>query len=87
MTRQGARSSDYVHDGMKFSTYDRDNDFGGNCARDYRGGWWYNSCYDANLNGQYHQGSSITQWKGIVWYQWHGDSYSLKETTLMIQKY
>ena len=30
-------------DGMMFTTYDRDNDgwSEGNCARDWRGGWWY----------------------------------------------
>ena len=31
--------------GMKFSTYDRDNDrWSGNCAAYYGGGFWYRSC-------------------------------------------
>ncbi|XP_055628706.1 microfibril-associated glycoprotein 4-like [Toxorhynchites rutilus septentrionalis] len=45
------------HKGMKFSTYDRDNDeFTTNCAKKYRGAWWYKSCYKSNLNGRYVSG-------------------------------
>jgi hypothetical protein len=34
-----------VTDGMKFSTYDRDNDLStDNCAATYGGGFWYNNC-------------------------------------------
>ncbi|KAH3776460.1 hypothetical protein DPMN_177885 [Dreissena polymorpha] len=42
--------------GNAFSTYDHDVDrwSGGNCAADWRGGWWYNACYGyINLNGLY----------------------------------
>ncbi|XP_051861019.1 angiopoietin-related protein 7-like isoform X3 [Drosophila albomicans] len=36
---------------MKFSTFDRDNDFtGANCAADFESGWWYNACQHGNLN-------------------------------------
>ncbi|KAH8391163.1 hypothetical protein KR215_008185 [Drosophila sulfurigaster] len=35
-----------IVDNMKFSTFDRDNDFGGgNCAKEFGSGWWYNACF------------------------------------------
>ena len=41
------------HSGMKFSTPDNDNDKrSGNCAAVYKSGWWYNSCYQININYQ-----------------------------------
>ncbi|XP_048752026.1 ficolin-1-like [Ostrea edulis] len=60
------------HNGNMFSTHDRDNDRRGynNCARHYRGGWWYSDCYDSNLNGQYYpQGRHINFFNrdGIHW--------------------
>jgi len=41
--------------GQAFSTKDRDNDLweDGNCAQEDRGGWWLNTCHQANLNGPY----------------------------------
>jgi len=41
----------YYHNGMKFTTYDNDNDLDGpNCALfNGGGGWWYNSCQWACL--------------------------------------
>jgi ficolin len=41
------------HNGMAFSTFDRDNDVGSlNCAAKYHGAWWYANCYFSNLNGE-----------------------------------
>ena len=39
--------------GMKFSTFDQDNDIhnGKNCASKYGGGWWFSNCFSAFLNG------------------------------------
>ena len=38
--------------GMKFSTFDRDNDLSGsNCAATYKMPWWNNNCGDANPLG------------------------------------
>ena len=47
------------HNGMKFSTYDNDNDLSGyNCAAkvdlaEGNGGWWYKDCWNINLNNKY----------------------------------
>ncbi|XP_063417307.1 fibrinogen-like protein 1 [Mytilus trossulus] len=81
---------DYNHNGMMFSTIDRDNDrILGNCAYKYKGAWWYNSCHRANLNGEYLGGyySIAFVGDGINWWTWKGYQYSLKSTKLMIKRH
>lgn len=53
------------HNYEQFSTKDADNDANGSyhCARDDKGGWWYRSCSNANLNGQY----NVRHWTGVYW--------------------
>ena len=52
------------HNGMAFSTYDMDYDkWLSNCAVNYHGAWWYNSCYGSNLNGRYKENND---WNGRV---------------------
>ena len=39
--------------GMKFTTYDSDNDrYNNNCAVHWNSGWWHNNCYRINVNHQ-----------------------------------
>ena len=55
-------------DGMKFSTYDRDNDASEyHCAVDHHGAWWYNDCYDVNPNGRYDRYGKDGN-KALFWY-------------------
>ena len=58
------------HNGLKFSTFDSDNDEcpSCNCADMYNGGWWYYSCAHSNLNGLYFQNETHNPYmEGIVW--------------------
>ena len=66
------------HNGLQFSTKDRDNDLrsGGNCASFHRGAWWYNSCHNSNLNGLYLSGQDGH--KGVNWYHFDEKFFSLK---------
>ena len=66
---------------MMLTTQDRDNDVnsGANCAVSYKGGWWYNSCHCANLNGLY-QGGLHAQ--GVAWSSLRGLGYSLKHAEM-----
>ncbi|BFZ03924.1 hypothetical protein BsWGS_06963 [Bradybaena similaris] len=56
------------HNTMYFSTSDADNDnTTGNCAYSYDGAWWFNSCYNSNLNGIWgYQGNSGVVWNSIA---------------------
>lgn len=77
-------SLDY-HNNMTFSTPDQDNDgYSGNCANYYRSGWWFDSCYYANPNGQYTD-SEKNGTKYIVWHHWENSYMSLKAIQLMIR--
>ena len=78
------------HNGMKFTTRDKDNDLSGwqNCAIAFKGGWWFNNCHASNLNGFYHNGQyspSEGDRDGVVWETWKGLQESLKETVMKIR--
>ncbi|KPP78046.1 fibrinogen-like protein 1-like [Scleropages formosus] len=80
-------SKRYNHDGRPFSTSDRDHDryTSGNCAQYYGAGWWFDSCFAANLNGKYYRGRYSGLTNGIYWGTWYiltdartGERYSFK---------
>ncbi|XP_035663836.1 microfibril-associated glycoprotein 4-like [Branchiostoma floridae] len=78
------------HDGMMFSTVDRDNDASSSqhCSQNYgQAGWWFGCYSHANLNGRYlgDCGDFCTAWKGVVWNRWRGHIYSLKSVSMKIR--
>ncbi|KAI4896312.1 hypothetical protein NFI96_027686 [Prochilodus magdalenae] len=83
----GAGDALTYHSGMMFSTYNRDNDpIGGNCARGYLGGFWYNDCHSANPNGVYLGGYDDTLFAiGNVWQTWRSIQYGLKYICMRIR--
>ena len=75
------------HNGMKFSTFDKDQDnSGGNCARSYLGAFWYAACHNTNPNGIYRWGADSTLYAvGVEWATWKGYNYSLKTISMKIR--
>ncbi|KAM6954076.1 techylectin-5B [Aplochiton taeniatus] len=82
-------SFSWYHDKQGFSTPDT----GNICAEISHGGWWYNQCFYANLNGVYYRGGRYTPKgenplgpDGVVWYTWKDtDYYSLRKVSMMIR--
>ncbi len=75
-----------VYNGLQFSTKDRDNDKASyNCAVRFKGGWWFNVCHVANLNGDYYPQGEVPYGMGIQWRSWKGRYYSLKKCSMKIR--
>ena len=79
------------HNGIPFSTKDRNNDQnGGFCATRCHGAWWYKDCFQSNLNGKYYvKGSDLKEKKwgdGIAWADIHTTYlYSMKSSIMKIK--
>ncbi|PIK49584.1 putative microfibril-associated glycoprotein 4-like [Apostichopus japonicus] len=75
-----------VHNGLGFSTWDRDNDMWttGNCALDYKSAWWFSSCHTSNLNAPYLR-PPFEFAKGIMWQTWGGERTSMIYTEMKIK--
>lgn len=77
------------HNGKAFTTYDRDNDDNANnydspnCAIAFYGAWWYASCHNSNLNGNY-QNTSFG--KGINWNDVTGYYQSLNKVEMKLRR-
>ncbi|XP_078498154.1 ficolin-1-like [Lissotriton helveticus] len=72
------------HQNQAFSTKDQDNDprEGSSCAVAYKGGWWYESCHNSNLNGLYLAGTHTSYADGINWSSGNGYHYSYKSSEM-----
>uniref|UniRef100_A0A182P5Q7 Fibrinogen C-terminal domain-containing protein n=1 Tax=Anopheles epiroticus TaxID=199890 RepID=A0A182P5Q7_9DIPT len=72
--------------GSMFTTRDADNDkSGSNCSLLYFGGWWYDNCHLANMNGKYLKGAGAPYGVSMGWTSWKGVHYSLKVSRMMVR--
>lgn len=91
---KSVQRADLSSNGMRFSTFDRDQDRSEqSCAEMYGGGWWYNNCQAANLNGVYYQGGVYDSrsntpnsvLNGVLWPTFKDNNYSLKTSRMFIR--
>ena len=52
-----------------------------------QGGFWYDRCGSANLNGVYssYEGPATFNWQNVFWYTWKRDLRSLKSVQMMLR--
>lgn len=76
-----------IDTGMAFSARDSDRDlWEGDCSQTRGGGgWWYNGCGLANLNGR-NLGAGQNSYNGILWYFYANDNRSFKSSKMMLRK-
>ncbi|XP_072174453.1 ficolin-2-like [Diadema setosum] len=71
------------HGNKQFATRDRDSEQ--ECAASAQGAWWYDGCFESNLNGVYRsrpRGADVTN---ILWSAWKGYTTALKKTQMKIR--
>ena len=82
-----------LHSGMKFSTYDKDQDPNSSvhCASEMHGGWWYNDCKStsityqtSNLNGAYDGFGNLKD--AAAAFSWQDGYYPLKSCVMMVRR-
>ncbi|XP_068215481.1 microfibril-associated glycoprotein 4-like [Palaemon carinicauda] len=75
------------HDNMAFSTSDRDNDLnsGSNCAAEFGGGFWYNSCHYVSPTSFLLKKQRSES--GITWRSWYIHRETLKEMYFKVKEY
>ena len=74
------------HNNTRFSTTDNDQDISdGNCAKSFKGGWWFAACYQSFLNGRYLHGNDDEKEEGINWGHWGGVNHSLKRAQMKVR--
>ena len=72
------------HNGMEFSTLDRDNDlWNPSCAVSRTGGWWYKACHHSKPTGTYYFNAQI-DCKGINWKAVYSSCYIFKSMYMAI---
>lgn len=77
------RNSLYWHNNRQFTTKDADHDSAVyNCAYALEGGWWYETCADSNLNGNFKK-SDV---KGIWWRADGGSPDDLRYTEMKFRR-
>ncbi|NP_001315274.1 microfibril-associated glycoprotein 4 isoform X1 [Danio rerio] len=88
-TDGGAGDSLSGHNGVKFSTFDKDQDtYDKNCAKEFLGAFWYGSCHTTNPNAVYLWGEDATHHAiGVCWYTWKGThTVSMKIISMKIKQ-
>jgi len=74
------------HNGMQFTTKDRDNDASGSdCAVIRHGAWWYNNCQYSNLNGEYRHTPHNHFLTGINWYHFKNKYSVFKRSEMKVR--